>query len=77
VKQYKLRAVEKAHHTVKTARKEFKVPYFETVYEGPIISIEEDQDQALYDFLFKFNGLTGFYQISTELIREKGDQEDE
>ena len=71
MKQYKLRAVEKAHHTVKTARKEFEVPYFETVYEGPIISVEEDQDQALYDFMYKFNGLTGFYQISTELIRKE------
>ena len=76
MKHYKLRAVEKAEHEVKTARKSFMVPYFETVYEGPIISVEDENDQELYDFLYKFNGLSGFYQISTERIQKEGEKQE-
>ena len=51
----KLIAVQRQFKIIRTKNKEFRSPYFETVFEGPIISLNEEDEIELYEFLKTFN----------------------
>ena len=71
--EYRLRAYEKTQKEVKTQRKKFKVPYFECLIDGPIISGDPEE---LTTFFEKFNSYSQNVQIGLEFIQKKGEVKD-